>query len=122
MRSFTLRTVLLALLLLTFVGASWVSAFAQTAPQPCPMAMEMDMKVEAASAAMMKTDAPAMPMPCEDGTPACTKRICCLIGTALPMPPPAVTLVSFGMVQYLPTDAPQGGRSIEPELFPPIHV
>ena len=34
----------------------------------------------------------------------------------------AVTLVSFGMVQYLPTDAPQGGRSIEPELFPPIHV
>lgn len=112
MRCSVLRSIVLTLLLLTFVGGSWVSAYAQPAPQPCPMAMEMGMKV----------DAPAMPMPCEDGTPACTKRICCLIGTALPMSPPAETPVSFGMIQYLPTDAPQGGRSIEPELFPPIHA
>jgi hypothetical protein len=118
MRSSALRTLLLALLLLTFVGASWVSAFAQTAPQPCPMGMKMDIKTDLEPAG----SAPADPMPCMDSTPACAKRICCLIGTALPMSPPAETPVSFGMIQYLPTDAAQGGRSIEPELFPPIHV
>ena len=117
-----LRSIVLTLLLLTFVGGSWVSAFAQSAPRPCPMAMDMGMKADAAQDGTMKGDAPATPMPCEDGTPACAKRICCFVGTALPTPPPGVTPVSFGMIQYLPADAPQGGRSIEPELFPPIHV
>ena len=84
--------------------------------------MKMAMKVDAGAADLMKASAPGKPMPCDPSTPACAKRICCLIGATLPLPLPVVTPVSFGMVQYLPVDTQRDGLSIEPELFPPIHV
>lgn len=121
MRHPVLRSLVLALLLLTFVGGSWVSAAAQTAPQPCPMAMKMAMKADT-EAASPKASAPQKSMPCQDSAPGCAKRICCLIGATLVIPSPALMPLSFGIVQYVPTDVSQGGRSIEPELFPPIHV
>lgn len=121
MRHPVLRSIVLALLLLTFVGGSWVSAAAQTAPQPCPMAMKMAMKADS-QAASSKATAPDKPMPCQDSAPGCAKRICCLIGATLLIPSPTFAPLSFGIVQYVAMDASQGGRSIEPELFPPIHV
>lgn len=121
MRHPVLRCIVLALLL-TFVGGSSVSAATQTSPQPCPMAMKMAMKADAGAADLMKASTPGKPMPCDHSTPACAKRICCLIGATLPVPLPVVTPVSFGMVQYLPVDTQRDGLSIEPELFPPIHV
>src|SRR4051794_25778568 len=66
-----LRRFLVVLLLLTFVGGSWLSAAAQEAPHPCTMAMGGDMAKQAPS---------DRSMPCEQSVPGCSKQLCCLVG------------------------------------------
>jgi hypothetical protein len=118
MRRSLLRRVFLVLLLLTFVAGGWPSASAQATPSPCMMAMDTG---KAPDAGLAKAARPDGPMPCEDGTPACMKRTCCLAGTTLLSSPPlASPVLAAGTVRYPPAVPLSGGRSIEPELFPPI--
>jgi hypothetical protein len=117
MRPSVLRRVFLVLLLLTFVGGGWPSASAQATPSPCMMAMDTG---KAPDAGLAKAARPDGPMPCEDGTPACMKRVCCLASTTLSSPLPASPALAAGTVRYLPAVSLRDGRSIEPELFPPI--
>jgi hypothetical protein len=117
MRPSLLRRVLLVLLLLTFVVSGWPSASAQAAPSPCMMAMATG---DAPDASLAKAGQPKGSMPREDGTPACMKRVCCLASTTLLSPPPVLPVLAASTVRYPPAAPLQGGRSIEPELFPPI--
>jgi hypothetical protein len=117
MRRSLLRRVALVLLLLTFVAGGWPSASAQAAPSPCMMAMATG---DAPDAGLVKAAHPDRPMPCEDGTPACMKRVCCLASTTLLSTPPLSPVLAAGTVRYPPAVPRSGGRSIEPELFPPI--
>jgi hypothetical protein len=114
-----LRRFVLSLLLLTFVGGPWLSAAADAAPKPCAMAMSAD--TASNDAGMMTMPGAGKSMPCQDSTPACMKRICCLMGATLLIPQPsALSVLATSTVRYLPTALPGGGRSVEPELFPPI--
>ena len=75
MRFLLLRRILVALLLLTFVGGSWLSAAAQEAPSPCMMAMDAGMPMGGDVAKQAPSD---RSMPCEKGVPSCAKQLCCL--------------------------------------------
>ena len=112
-----LRRLIFGLMLLTFVGGPWLSAAAEAAPKPCMMAMAGGSD----HAGMMAMSGSGKSMPCQDSTPACMKRICCLVGATLLVPPPSTpSVLAVSTVRYLPTASPGGGRSVEPELFPPI--
>ena len=119
MRHLGLRRIVLALLLLTFVGGGWLSATAQAVPPPCTMAMGTD---EMPDAGLARTVDPDGPMPCEDGVLVCTKRLCCPGGATLLVAPPLPLPLPRGALRYLPTPPLRGGLSVEPELFPPIAV
>lgn len=117
MRHPVLGRFVLALLLLTFVGGPWLSAAAEAAPKPCTMMMSGD---NASGVGPMKMGDTDKPMPCHDSTPACMKRICCLVSTTLPAAPPSVALPVPSGVHYPLAASLDGGRSVKPELFPPI--
>jgi hypothetical protein len=113
-----LRRVALAILLLTFVSGPWLSVVAQPPPKPCTVMMPPD---DAPDRALMDMDDTGECMPCQDGTPVCMERICCFVGATFLAPlPPGVSVLATSVVRYLPMPSRGEGRSIEPELFPPI--
>jgi len=117
MRFLLLRRILVALLLLTFVGGSWLSEAAQEAPSPCMMAMDAGMPMGEGMAKQAPSD---RSMPCEKGVPSCAKQLCCLAGAMLLTGVPASVTLRHTIVRYRPTGPQRGGLSVEPELFPPI--
>lgn len=106
-----LRRIVLALLLLTFVGGSGLSAAAQAAALPCMIAMQA-------------SGDPAGSMPCERSMPGCTKQICCMTSSSpsVLVAPPGLVLLPQSAVRYITVPPEHGGRSVEPELFPPITI
>jgi len=117
MRSTTmLRRLALILLALALVAGGRLSVSAQAAPQPCAMAMGKGGEDGAMPAA--QPDRPVMP--CENDTPACAKQGCFLPGVILPVFPPCSAPAFFALVRYSPVDSSHAGRTVEPELFPPI--
>src|SRR5688572_29318823 len=79
MRHLMLRCLAYSLVLLTFIGVSWLPA-APASPPPCAMAMSED---DMADMGMMRAADPSPAQPYSDTTPACAKRICCLVGAPL---------------------------------------
>jgi hypothetical protein len=116
MHHVALRRIVLALLLLTFVGGGWPLVAVQAAPQPCTMAMTGSSMPDTA----MPAGHPDKPIPCEDAIPACAKQFCYPAGVILAVPQPFPLPQIRGAMQYLPETSPHGGRIVEPELFPPI--
>jgi len=117
MRFLPLRRILVALVLLTFVGGSWLSAAAEEAPSPCMMAMDACMPMGGDVAKQAPSD---RSMPCEKGVPSCAKQLCCLAGAMLLTgAPPSVTL-RHSVIRYRVASPQRDGMSVEPELFPPI--
>jgi hypothetical protein len=119
MRGSVLRCIVLGFLVLTMVGGGWLPVVAQAAGRPCTMGMETGPEV-VPSADREASDEPA---PCREdrgGIPVCMQRTCCLAGVTLSVPLPTPALLVGGLADYPPTAVLRGGRSVEPELFPPI--
>ena len=109
-----LRRVALILLALALVAGGRLSVSAQAAPQPCAM------EAGAGDGAMRATQPDKPTAPCENSTPACAKQGCFLPGVVLPAPVASVAPALFMLVRYPPAASRRGGRTVEPELFPPI--
>ena len=117
MRFLLLRRILVALLLLTFVGGSWLSAAAQEAPSPCMMAMDAGMPMGGDMAKQAPSD---RSMPCEKGVPSCAKQFCCLAGAMLLTGAPAsVTLTAY--YRSLPAHGPAARRHVGRARTLPAH-
>jgi hypothetical protein len=119
MRHGVLRRLVLCLSLLTLVGDGWSSVTAQAAARPCTMAMEMG----GTDAASLMGEPSDQSVPCPEdkgGVLVCAKRICCLATVMLPVPPPPPVSLLGSAVRYLPAMPLHGGRSVEPDLLPPI--
>ncbi len=117
MRFLLLRRILVVLLLLTFVGGSWLSAAAQEAPSPCMMAMNAGMPMSGNMAKQAPSD---RSMPCEKDVPSCAKQLCCLAGAVLLTGAPASVTLRHSVIRYRVASPQRDGMSVEPELFPPI--
>lgn len=84
----------------------------QSAKQIVPLDMSMP-RMD-----MSKCDLPA---PCKSVTPACTDSMGCLTVVVLPTTPlSAATPLGWGILSYTFFDVALTGRTIRPELFPPI--
>src|SRR3954447_26837670 len=106
-----LRRILVALVLLTFVGGSWLSAAAQEAPRsPCTMAMDTGMPMGGNVAKLASSD---RSMPCEQGAPSCNKQLCCLAGAMLLVSEVQPVTLRHSVIHYRPTGLQLGGMSVE---------
>lgn len=111
MRKAFLRRLSMALLLGAFLSGTSVEAVMAAMPmdQPCDMAMDMGGSGDGA--------------PCSqrDAMPACAPFVGCAIFVGLPAPDrTAFTLFRWSSAWYGRDLTGLVGRSIEPDLFPPI--
>jgi hypothetical protein len=84
--------------------------------------MPMAMAVPPDQASDMSPAAPCSgsDMPCKGMMPACMDSMSCTFTVVLPMPMAPPTALQWSRVSYATLSATLNGRSIEPDLFPPI--
>jgi hypothetical protein len=86
---------------------------AAKAAAPC---VAMDMSTVSSSPSAMSDD-----MPCKGMIPVCTDSIGCAVVVDLPMPPQtAPAPVRWVQIVWSAEQTALAGRSVSPELFPPI--
>jgi hypothetical protein len=103
---------LVGLLLLAFLGGTLAQVAASPVPvqHPCVVAKNLG-----------SHDMPCKPMPPEPGTPACVVAIGCGVMAMLAPDLPSMALRQTPVWYSLPPTE-RAGRSIKPDLFPPILV
>ena len=113
-----LRRVGILLLALAFV-VGWTTQMMPRAlaiPQSslCPMGMVSE-------PAEMSADADQSSMPCKGMTPTCIDVMGCVVTVAVPLAPLSTpTVLKWAEVAYSCTISLPTGRSVPPDLFPPI--
>jgi hypothetical protein len=109
-----LRRLSILLLVLAFVagttGSLTSANVALAVPMPCHDGMASD------TAPMSDSS-----MPCKGMMPACADAMGCIVLAALPAAPTAASVaVVWAAIDYPVLASMLDGRSVEPELFPPI--
>lgn len=109
----------IAISLLSFAIIFVVSL--QTAPQKPVMTSDAPMSMAGSMAGMDMSDCDHHSVPCKDMTPACFGSMGCMSMIGLPAPLlSAATSFEWSAISYPMFEVALAGRTIAPELFPPI--
>lgn len=112
-----LYRVIVALTILAFFGGMTLQLMPPKLVLAAPARMD-----DCAHMAMPLADAGSShTLPCKSMDPECVKQMGCLGTASLPLPHPAPpTLFAYSSIHYWSPARVFTGRSIEPELLPPI--